>query len=115
MRYEELLFNGQNAFPTMQLAVGTEVGDAVTITGQAEVGRGVDGQILVGKVLTKEADGMGAVAIWGAGFTDFATVGVLTAGVQPLVVDGTGKVKVGASGRQVLVVVARDGEAAIQL
>ncbi|WP_019584683.1 hypothetical protein [Deinococcus apachensis] len=115
MKYGELVFQGQNAFPTMQLAAGTVVGDCVTHTTTATVGRGADGAPLTGKVLTSESDGLGAVALEGAGFTDIPTVGTLPLGYQTLVVDGAGKAKVGAGGTHVLVNIAKAGLANVKL
>ncbi|GGR62246.1 hypothetical protein GCM10008959_25250 [Deinococcus seoulensis] len=115
MKFGELVFNGQNHYPTMTLANGTEIGDAVAHTGAATAGRGADGDPLLGKVLTKEADGVGTVALEGAGFTDIATVGTLPLGYQTLVVDGAGKAKVGAGGTRVLVNIATNGLANIKL
>ena len=98
MRKGELVFNRQEAFPTMELDPGTLPGDAVTLTGPARVGRGTDGAPLVGKVLKVESDGLGTVALRGAGFTDIPTAGTLTVGYQVLAVDGAGKAKAGTPG-----------------
>ncbi|WP_309572490.1 hypothetical protein, partial [Deinococcus sp.] len=115
MRKGELVFNGQMAIPTMEIATGTQVGDAVAFTGPAQVGRGADGDPLVGKVLKIEGDNLGTVALLRSGFTDVPTVGTLTTGLQNLVVDGAGKAKVGAAGPKLLVNIAQAGVANIQL
>lgn len=118
MRQGELVFNGQEAFPTMIIAAGTQVGDAVALTAAATAGRGTDGQLLLGKVLKLEADGFGTVAIWGAGFTDIPSVGTLAVGPAVLVVDGAGKAKVaanGVAGPFSLVNIAQNGTANIKL
>lgn len=115
MRLGELVFNGQNAFPTMNIAPGTLAGDAVTFTAPGTVGRGADGNKLVGKVLKVESDGVGTVALMGAGFTDIPAVGTLATGLQLLVVDGAGKAKVAAGGKEYLVNAAVAGTANIQL
>lgn len=114
MKQGELNFNGQESFPTYYLDEGTQRGDAVTHTDAGTVGRGADGDPLLGKVLTTEKDAVGTVASHGAGFTDIPTVGTLPLGFQLLVVDGAGKAKVGANGTRVLVNIARDGLANVQ-
>ncbi|GGB69454.1 hypothetical protein [Deinococcus soli (ex Cha et al. 2016)] len=115
MRTGDLSFNGQTSFPAMYIDDGTVVGDAVTHTGPGRVGRGADGQPLVGKVLKIEADRVGTVALEGAGFSDLTTVGTIATGYQTLVVDGAGKVKVGAGGTRLLVNIAQAGAANIKL
>ena len=54
------------------------------------------------------------MALTNAGFVDIPTVGTLPTGFQTLVVDGTGKAKVGAGGTRVLVNIAKDGVANVQ-
>lgn len=115
MKQGELIFQGQNAFPTMTLDAAAQVGDAVAHIGAGAAGRGADGNALLGKVLTKMHDGVGTVAIEDAGFTDIPTVGTLPLGFQLLVVDGAGKAKVGANGTRCLVNIAVDGLANIKL
>ncbi|SMB85803.1 hypothetical protein [Deinococcus hopiensis] len=115
MRIADLIFNGQNAFPTMQIDAGTQEGDAVAFTGPGRAGRGANGNPLLGKVLKIEKDGYGTVAIYGAGFTDIPAVGTLATGLQNLVVDGAGKALVGSGGKQLLVNGAAAGVANIQL
>lgn len=115
MRHGDIVFNGQQAFVTMELDPGTKVGDAVTHTGPGKAGRGTDGQPLLGKVQQVEYDGLGTVAIQGAGFIDIPAVGTLSTGFQSLVVDGTGKVKVGANGSRHLVNLSVAGLANVRL
>lgn len=115
MRTGDLNFNGQTSFPAMYIDDGTQVGDAVTLTGPGRVGRGADGQPLVGKVQKIESDGIGTVALEGAGFTDISTVSTIATGYQTLVVDGAGKVKAGAGGTRLLVNIAQAGQANIKL
>lgn len=114
MKDGNLVFLGQNAFPTMHIDAAAAVGDCVAFTATATAGRGVDGNPFLGKVLTKESDGEGTVATGGAGFIDIPTVGTLATGFQLLVVDGAGKAKVGANGTRVLVNIARNGTANIK-
>ncbi|WP_295818006.1 hypothetical protein [uncultured Deinococcus sp.] len=115
MKLGELVFNQQTSHPTMNLAAGTVIGDAVAHTAAATCGRGADGAPLAGKVLTRESDGVGTVAMEGAGFIDVPTVGTLALGYQLLVVDGAGKAKVGAGGTRCLVNIATNGLANIKL
>lgn len=117
MRQGELVFNGQEHFPTMIIDPGTQVGDAVAHTGPARAGRGTDGQPLLGKVLKMESDGLGTVAVKGAGFADLPSVGTLATGFQVLVVDGLGKAKVGAAGAgpHTLVNIGQAGTANVKL
>ena len=115
MRKGELVFNGQHSIVTMEIVAGTQAGDAVAFTGSAQVGRGADLAPLAGKVLKVESDGLGTVALPHSGFTDIPTVGTLAVGFQKLVVDGTGKAKVNAAGREYLVVHAIAGTASVQL
>lgn len=114
MKHGNLVFQGQNAFPTMHVEAAAIIGDCVTHTAAATAGRGADGNPFLGKVLTKEADGEGTVATEGAGFIDIPTVGTLALGYQLLVVDGAGKAKVGANGTRVLVNIAQNGIANIK-
>ncbi|OLV20214.1 hypothetical protein [Deinococcus marmoris] len=115
MRVNELVFNQQESIVTMNIAPGTVVGDAVAFTAPATVGRGADGDKLAGKVLKIESDGLGTVSLPGSGFTDIPAVGTLATGFQLLVVDGAGKAKVAAGGKEYLVNAVVAGTANIQL
>lgn len=85
---------------TTKLADNANVvaGVAVTNTGNEIVGLGADGDPLTGKVLLREADDY--VTVHERGVRDFESTSLLTVGVENLVVDGTGKIKVGAGGLQ---------------
>ncbi|RJF74931.1 hypothetical protein D3875_02750 [Deinococcus cavernae] len=115
MRSGDLVFKGQQFHLTKFIDAGAVAGDALTHTGEARVGRGADGAPFVAKCEKVERDGVATVAEGGAGYIDIATVGTLPLGFQTLVVDGAGKVKVGAGGTRCFVNIARDGIANIKI
>lgn len=87
---------GQADTITLKYAAGTQVGDAVTLTANATVGRGADGDPFYGKVLVVEADGLCTVIR--ESNVDLAYAGSLTAGYRQLGVNGAGKIKTVTSG-----------------
>lgn len=114
MRYKDLVFKGQQFHLTKYIDAGAKNGQALTQTGEGRVGLGTDGQPFVCKLEKLERDGVGTVAEQGAGYIDIETVGTLPIGYQELVVDGAGKVKVGAGGTRCLVNIAKEGIANIK-
>ncbi len=99
---------------TFAIADGAQVGDAVTLTATATMGRGADSAPFGGKLMKIEKDGRGTVNRHGVLVVPCDPA--LTIGQQGLVVDGAGKVKAGAAGagRQGLVIAIQDGMAAIE-
>ena len=84
-------------------------GDAVTITGDGEVGRGADTNPLYGKLVKIELNAAlapsGKCTVERTGIVNFKkTAAAIAAGLQELVVDGAGLVKVGVGGRTVNVI-----------
>lgn len=74
------------------------VGSCVTIVGNETVGLGADGDPLTGLVSVQAANGN--VTVEERGVHDIETTTLLTVGLKTLVVDGTGKAKVGNGGLQ---------------
>ncbi|MGW9128162.1 hypothetical protein ACWGPW_24625 [Paenibacillus chitinolyticus] len=72
-----------------------DVGKAVTMVGNNEVGLGTDGAIFVGKLIRVEKDGACTVETHGNVKVTYS--GALAVG-KPVVVDGTGNVKDVATG-----------------
>lgn len=79
---------------TYTIAAGAVVSDAVALTAAGTAGRGAAEAVLLGKLVTLEADGKGAVAKRGIIIVRYT--GVLTFGFVELVVDGAGAVKAAA-------------------
>lgn len=93
--------NDTTSFPTLVIAAGAVVGDAVAYTAEGTVGRGADGAPLFGKVQNIEADRKGLVNRQGSGAQTLTAQNAIPLGPQTLVVDGAGGVKVGPGGLQV--------------
>lgn len=72
-----------------------DVGKAVAMVGNNEVGLGTDGATFVGKLVRVEKDGAGTVECFGNVKVPYS--GSLSLG-KPVVVDGTGKVKDAGTG-----------------
>lgn len=96
-----LNLNDTTAFPTLIIAAAAVVGDAVAYTAEGTVGRGADGDALFGKVQNIETDRKGLVNRRGSGVTSLTAQAAIPLGLQKLVVDGAGGVKVGAAGLEV--------------
>ena len=87
-------YGGQDAGEGVTFAAPdpTEVGDAVTLSGPATVARGADGADLIGVLVTKDADGLGAV--WSFESVTIVRVsGALPPGVTQIAGDGSGAVR----------------------
>ncbi|KQR33129.1 hypothetical protein [Deinococcus sp. Leaf326] len=98
MRIGTVDYGGQhNTAITYLLDNGTQIGDAVTATAAGTAGRGTADAALLGKVSTKEFDGLGAVVKRGVIVVPWTGAAVF--GHQKIGVDGTGKAKVSATGR----------------
>ncbi|UQN10375.1 hypothetical protein [Deinococcus sp. QL22] len=93
--------NDTTSFPTLVIAAGAVVGDAVAYTAEGTVGRGADGDPLFGKVQNIESDRKGLVNTIGSGAQTLTAQAAVPLGPQNLVVDGAGGVKVGAAGTRV--------------
>lgn len=114
MKLNGIEFAGQhNSALTYALDAGTVRGDAVTQTAAATAGRGATDAPLLGKLETKEGDGLGAVIKRGVIVVPWAGAAVF--GLQKIGVDGAGKAKVSATGRNCEVIGVADGYAAIDL
>lgn len=116
MKVNGVEYGGQhNTGLTFTLDAGTAIGDAVTETAAGSAGRGADGNALLGKCVSSESDAKGAVFTRGVIVVKWG--GAAVAGLQKIGVDGTGKAKVTANGKecQVLAVDAAAGLAAIDL
>ena len=104
--YGSLKFAGQQDEVSFNLEEAVEEGDAVTSTSTAgTLGRGSDGGELIGVVLRKEADNVGAVAM--AGSNKVVTVprsGAISLGRQALAVNGSGLVKAGSGTAEFIVI-----------
>lgn len=116
MRFNGVDYAGQhNTGLTFTLDAGAAIGDAVTQTAAGAAGRGAADAALLGKCVTSEGDGKGTVFTRGVIVVPWTGAAVF--GLQKVGVDGAGKAKVSATGRecQVLGVDAGTGFAAIDL
>lgn len=73
----------------------SDVGKAVAMVGNNEVGLGTDGATFVGKLVRVEKDGVGTVECFGNVKVPYS--GTMALG-KPVVVDGAGKVKDAGTG-----------------
>ncbi|WP_339098298.1 hypothetical protein WDJ50_18635 (plasmid) [Deinococcus sp. VB142] len=113
MKFNNVEYAGQhNTGLTFTIETG-EKGQAMAQTGPGTAGLGADGAALLGRLETKEADMKGTVFTRGVIVVPW--VGAETFGRQNVVVDGTGKAKVGAAGRSVQVLGVSGGYAALDL
>lgn len=113
MKFNNVEYAGQhNTGLTFTIETG-EKGQAMAQTGPGTAGLGADGTALLGRLETKEADMKGTVFTRGVIVVPW--VGAETFGRQNVVVDGTGKAKVGAAGRSVQVLGVSGGYAALDL
>ena len=116
MKVNGIEYGGQhNTALSYTLDNGTQVGDAVTATAAGTAGRGAADAALLGKVTTKEPDGIGAVTKRGVIVVPWTGAAVF--GHQKVGVDGAGKAKVSATGRgcEVIAVDTTTNLAAIDL
>lgn len=114
MKIGNIEYAGQhNTGLTFVLAAGAVIGDAVTQTAAGEAGRGAADAALLGKVVTSEPDARGTVFTRGVIVVPWNGAAVF--GRQKVGVDGAGKAKVSATGRECQVLGVADGYAAIDL
>ncbi|WP_104992715.1 hypothetical protein [Deinococcus sp. NW-56] len=116
MKFNGVEYAGQhNTGLTFTLDAGAAIGDAVAQTAAGAAGRGAADAPLLGKCVSSEADGKGTVFTRGVIVVPWTGAAVF--GRQKVGVDGAGKAKVAAAGRecQVLGVDATEGLAAIDL
>lgn len=116
MKVNGVEYGGQhNLALTYTLDNGTQIGDAVTATAAGTAGRGAADAPLLGKVMTKEPDSVGAVTRRGVIVVPWTGAAVF--GHQKVGVDGAGKAKVSATGRNCEVIAVDTGQniAAIDL
>ncbi|MBZ9752998.1 hypothetical protein K7W42_19350 [Deinococcus sp. HMF7604] len=98
---------------TFTLDANAVKGDALTQTAAGTAGRGAADAALLGKLVTRESDGLGTVFTRGVIVVPWT--GAAVYGLQKVGVDGTGKAKVSASGKECRVLGVADNLAAIDL
>lgn len=114
MKFNNVEYGGQNYRGlTYTITAGAVAGDAVTNTAAGTAGRGADGGPLLGKFVVREADNKGTVQ--NGGVIVVPWTGAAVFGQQTIVVDGTGKAKVGAGGRACEVIGVANNLAVINL
>lgn len=114
IKFNGIEYAGQhNTGLTYALDVGAVRGDAVTQTAAATAGRGAADAALLGKLETRDSDGLGTVIKRGVIVVPWTGAAVF--GLQKVGVDGAGKAKVSATGRNCDVIGVADGYAAIDL
>lgn len=114
MKFNNVEYAGQhNTGLTFTLDAGTVIGDAVTQTAAGAAGRGAADAALLGKAVTSEPDTRGTVFTRGVIVVPWNGAAVF--GRQKVGVDGAGKAKVSATGRECQVLGVADGYAAIDL
>ena len=116
MKFNGVEFVGQhNTGLTYTIDAGAVIGDAVTTTAAGAAGRGAADAPLRGKLVTLENDAKGTVFCRGVIVVPW--VGAAVFGLQKIGVDGAGKAKVSATGKEcnVIGVDAANGLAAIDL
>lgn len=92
-------YGGQhNTGLTFTLDANAVPGDAVTQTAAGAAGRGAADAAILGKLVTSESDGKGTVFTRGVIVVPWTGAAVF--GVQKIGVDGAGKAKVSATGKE---------------
>ena len=113
-KFNNVEYAGQhNTGLTFTLDNGAVIGDAVTQTAAGAAGRGAADAPLLGKLVTSESDAKGTVFTRGVIVVPWTGAAVF--GLQKVGVDGAGKAKVSATGKECQVLGVDSGLAAIDL
>jgi hypothetical protein len=107
MKKDGIEWNGRDyEAVTVNLVAGSVVGDALTAVAgvQGQVGRGTSGDTFLGKLhKIDDADGKGTFQMDGEMSVGYSGTALVPSSVVFLQVDGAGKVKTAATGRQAFV------------
>lgn len=115
MKLNGIEYAGQgNTGLTFVIDSGAVLGDAVAMSAAGTAGRGTADDAILGRLETKDSDGLGTV--FNRGVIVVPWNGAAVFGLQNVGVDAAGKAKVSATkGRQVFVLGVAGGLAAIDL